>query len=68
MPQAMLPVHSGPWKAPKMILAKEDAKWNAYKTVENRLRVPHRKKMDWSWLLVKVDWIASILAMPLQFR
>ena len=44
MPQAMLPVHSGPWKAPKMILAKEDAKWNAYKTVENRLRVPHRKK------------------------
>jgi len=44
LPQAMLPVHSGPWKAPKMNLAKEDAKWNAYKTVENRLRVPHRKK------------------------
>ena len=40
----MLPVHSGPWKAPKMNLAKEDAKWNAYKTVENRLRVPHRQK------------------------
>ena len=34
-------------KAPKMNLAKEDAKWNAYKTVENRLRAPHlRGKCD----------------------
>lgn len=25
-------------KVPKIDVAKEDAKWNAYKTVENRLR------------------------------